>query len=125
MNNTPIAHAESASELIDARIQSLPDWRGNLLSSLRGLIRAADSAMIEEWKWSTPAWSSHGLVCTGETYKQVVSVKCGRSHFVSELGTPGSVRGLLSNGHPYRNPRPTMDIPPSSETDIRISAPRT
>ncbi|CAE6750774.1 DUF1801 domain-containing protein [Paraburkholderia haematera] len=74
MKNAPVVHAEPASELIDARIQSLADWRGDLLASLRSLIRAADATIVEEWKWSTPTWSSHGLICTGETYKQVVKL---------------------------------------------------
>ncbi|RKE36940.1 hypothetical protein B0G76_3160 [Paraburkholderia sp. BL23I1N1] len=73
--NSPIVSTdEPASELIDARIQSLADWRGDLLASLRSLIRAAHATIVEEWKWSTPAWYSDGLICTGETYKQVVKL---------------------------------------------------
>jgi hypothetical protein len=63
----------SASELIDARIADLGDWRGEMLSRLRALIREADPEVIEEWKWrGTPVWSHSGLICTGETYKSVV-----------------------------------------------------
>lgn len=59
----------SASELIDARIKDLPDWRGRLLSRLRALIRQADPDVVEEWKWGIPVWSHDGLICTGEVYK--------------------------------------------------------
>ena len=66
--------AESASELIDARIASLGDWRGKLLSQLRALIKQADPEAVEEWKWSNPVWSHDGLICTGETYKKAVKM---------------------------------------------------
>jgi hypothetical protein len=63
----------SPSELIDARIRDLDDWRGELLSRLRALIKQADPEVVEEWKWKgTPVWSHDGIVCTGETYKSVV-----------------------------------------------------
>ena len=64
--------AESASDLIDAKIEGLGDWRGVMLSRLRAVIRAADPDVVEEWKWSIPVWSLNGLICTGETYKKVV-----------------------------------------------------
>ena len=65
--------AESPSELIDARIEDLGDWRGEMLSRLRALIKEADPEVAEEWKWrGTPVWSHNGLICTGETYKKVV-----------------------------------------------------
>jgi len=63
---------ESPSKLIDARIASLGDWRGEMLSRLRALIKEADPEVTEEWKWSNPVWSHDGLICTGETYKKVV-----------------------------------------------------
>jgi len=67
--------AESASELIDARIEELDDWRGAMLSRLRALIKEADPEVVEEWKWrGTPCWSHNGLICTGETYKKVVKM---------------------------------------------------
>ena len=66
--------AASPSELIDRRIAELADWRGALLARLRGLIRAADPGVVEEWKWSTPVWSHGGLICTGESYKSVVKL---------------------------------------------------
>ena len=67
--------AESPSELIDARIEELGDWRGEMLARLRALIKAADPEVVEEWKWrGTPVWSHDGLICTGETYKNVVKM---------------------------------------------------
>jgi hypothetical protein len=66
---------ESASRLIDTRIQELGDWRGEMLSRLRALIKQADPEVVEEWKWmGTPVWSHDGLICTGETYKSVVKM---------------------------------------------------
>ena len=66
--------AESPSELIDARIEELGDWRGAMLSRLRALIQQADPEVVEEWKWSVPVWSHDGLICTGEAYKKVVKM---------------------------------------------------
>ena len=67
--------AESPSQLIDARIEDLGDWRGEMLSRLRALIKEADPEVAEEWKWrGTPVWSHNGLICTGETYKNVVKM---------------------------------------------------
>ena len=62
------------SQLIDARIKELGDWRGKMLSRLRTLIKEADPEVVEEWKWSVPVWSHDGLICTGETYKNVVKM---------------------------------------------------
>jgi hypothetical protein len=63
---------ENASQLIDARIKELADWRGPMLGRLRALIKEADPEVVEEWKWGIPVWSHDGLICTGEVYKQVV-----------------------------------------------------
>jgi hypothetical protein len=72
---TPAADVhKSAAQLIDQRIAELPDWRGEMLSRLRGLIIAADAQIVEEWKWNVPVWSCHGIICTGETYKQAVKL---------------------------------------------------
>ncbi|MCC7008189.1 MAG: DUF1801 domain-containing protein [Acidobacteria bacterium] len=65
---------EPPSRLIDARIEELGDWRGRVLGRIRALVRAADPAIVEEWKWDVPVWSHDGLICTGETYKQTVKV---------------------------------------------------
>jgi hypothetical protein len=63
------------SQLIDARIEDLGDWRGAMLSRVRGVIRAADPDVFEEWKWrGVPVWSCDGIICTGEAYKQVVKM---------------------------------------------------
>ena len=71
--------AESASALIDERIKELGDWRGKVLANVRGIIRAADPGIVEEWKWmGTPVWSHGGIVCTGETYKSVVKLTFAR-----------------------------------------------
>ncbi len=67
--------SQSPSQLIDARIKELGDWRGKMLSRLRALIKEADPEVVEEWKWrGVPVWSHDGLICTGETYKNVVKM---------------------------------------------------
>ena len=69
------SHTEkSPSQMIDERIEELGDWRGKVLSQLRKLIKQADADVVEEWKWSVPVWSHDGLICTGETYKNVVKM---------------------------------------------------
>jgi len=66
---------ESASTLIDNKIKELGDWRGKTLAQVRRIIREADPEIVEEWKWrGTPVWSHGGIVCTGETYKNVVKM---------------------------------------------------
>jgi hypothetical protein len=80
MTKSSAQQVESPSELIDARIRELGDWRGKTLSRLRGLIKEADPDVVEEWKWKKPSnpgvpvWSHQGLICTGETYKRVVKL---------------------------------------------------
>src|SRR3954470_8395490 len=67
--------AEGPSELIDARIAELSDWRGETLARIRALIKEADPEVAEEWKWrGIPVWSHDGIICTGETYKNVVKM---------------------------------------------------
>jgi hypothetical protein len=66
---------KSSSELIDARIEDLGDWRGEMLSRLRALLKEADPEAVEEWKWrGVPVWYHDGIICTGETYKSVVKM---------------------------------------------------
>jgi len=66
---------KSPSRLIDGRIKELGDWRGEILSRLRSLIKEADPDVVEEWKWrGVPVWSHAGIICTGETYKEVVKM---------------------------------------------------
>ena len=80
MTKDSAQQAESATQLIDAKIEELGDWRGETLSRLRGLIKQADPEVVEEWKWrkptnpGVPVWSHHGGICTGETYKSVVKL---------------------------------------------------
>ena len=74
MNKSPTQEGKSPSQLIDARIKELGDWRGKMLSRLRALVKEADPDVVEEWKWNVPVWSHDGLICTGETYKSAVKM---------------------------------------------------
>jgi hypothetical protein len=69
-----MASGAEASRLIDERIASLGDWRGETLARLRAMIRSADPDIVEEWKWNGPVWSRSGILCTGETYKKAVKL---------------------------------------------------
>ena len=75
---------KSASQLITARIKELGDWRSEKLTLVRKLIHEADPAIIEEWKWETPVWSRDGIICTGETYKQVVKLTFAKGAFLKD-----------------------------------------
>jgi hypothetical protein len=74
MKKTVSKKGDSPSHLIDARIEELDDWRGEMLSRLRALIKAADPDVVEEWKWAVPVWSHDGIICTGESYKKAVKL---------------------------------------------------
>ena len=75
MDHEVSQHDESPSQLIDARIEELGDWRGELLGRLRALVKDADPEVVEEWKWrGVPVWEHDGILCTGETYKNVVKM---------------------------------------------------
>ena len=75
MKKNTANEGKSASRLIDARIKELGDWRGKMLGRLRALVKEADPEVVEEWKWrGVPVWSHDGLICTGETYKNVVKM---------------------------------------------------
>ena len=80
MAKSTATESESASQLIDAKITELDDWRGKTLARLRALIKQADPEIVEEWKWvkptnpGVPVWSHDGIICTGETYKAVVKL---------------------------------------------------
>ena len=75
MAKSGAAKSESPSRLIDGRIKELGDWRGELLARLRALIKEADPEVVEEWKWrGVPVWYHDGIICTGETYKDVVKM---------------------------------------------------
>jgi hypothetical protein len=75
MENSGLPQSRSPSQLIDAKIEELGDWRGRMLSRLRILVKEADPEIVEEWKWrGVPVWSHDGLICTGETYKNIVKM---------------------------------------------------
>jgi hypothetical protein len=75
MKKAKVSQKQSASELISKRIAELGDWRGEALGRMRKLIKEADPGVVEEWKWmGTPVWSHDGIICTGESYKNVVKL---------------------------------------------------
>jgi hypothetical protein len=75
MKTSAPGKGQSPSQLIDARIKELGDWRGKMLSRLRALVKEADPQVVEEWKWrGVPVWEHDGIICTGETYKSVVKM---------------------------------------------------
>jgi hypothetical protein len=75
---------QSASKLIDARIDELGDWRGEMLARLRALIKQADPQVVEEWKWGIPVWSHNGIISTGETYKKAVKMTFAKGAFLDD-----------------------------------------
>jgi hypothetical protein len=76
---------KSPSRLIDARIKELGDWRGQMLGRLRAVIKQADPDVVEEWKWrGVPVWSHDGIICTGETYKNVVKMTFAKGAAVKD-----------------------------------------
>src|SRR5438105_7581545 len=101
----------SPSELIDARIRELGDWRGETLSRLRTLIKQADPEVVEEWKWrGTPIWSHDGIICTGESYKNVVKLTFFKG---ASLKDPAR----LFNSSLEGNARRAIDIHEGEEVD--------
>ena len=93
-------NGQSPSRLIDERIESLGDWRGALLSRLRGLIRQADPEVVEEWKWrGVPVWSHGGIICTGETYKSLVKMTFARG---AALADPAGLFNASLDGNVRR-----------------------
>ena len=102
--NTPQNNASrkppSPSQLIDARIKELDDWRGETLSRLRTLIKQADPKVVEEWKWrGVPVWYHDGMICTGETYKNVVKMTFARG---AALKDPASLFNSSLDGNVRR-----------------------
>jgi len=87
------------SALIDERIRELGDWRGETLSRLRSLVKEADPQVVEEWKWSVPVWSHDGLICTGETYKNVVKMTFAKG---AALQDPSSLFNSSLEGNTRR-----------------------
>ena len=85
MKKTEIEENATPSQLIDARIKELDDWRGGLLLRIRALVRQVDAAVTEEWKWrGVPVWSHYGMICTGETYKSIVKVTFAKGAFLND-----------------------------------------
>jgi hypothetical protein len=76
--------AETASQLIDARLKELGDWRGETLARVRALIKQALPDVVEEWKWGVPVWSHGGIICTGETYKSAVKLTFAKGASVKD-----------------------------------------
>ena len=102
---------EAASALIDERIKELGDWRGMTLARVRELVHAADPEIVEEWKWlGTPVWSHAGIVCTGETYKNVVKMTFAKG---AALQDPSGLFNSSLDG----NVRRAIDIHESDNVD--------
>jgi len=108
--------AESPSQLIDAKIEELGDWRGETLSKVRGIIKEADPDVVEEWKWvkptnpGTPVWSHDGMICTGETYKNVVKMTFAKG---AALEDPSGLFNASLGG----NTRRAIDIHEGEQID--------
>jgi hypothetical protein len=127
MKKSSAQKVESPSQLIDARIEELGDWRGKTLSRLRALIKQADPEVVEEWKWrkpshpGVPVWSHRGPICTGETYKSVVkltffkgaSLKDPSALFNSSLeGNTGAQSTSMRTTRSMRRlSRPSFELP--------------
>jgi hypothetical protein len=109
-------NAETPSQLMDARIEELGDWRGETLSALRALIKQADPEVVEEWKWrkpsnpGVPVWSHQGVICTGETYKSVVKLTFFKG---ASLEDPAGLFNASLEG----NTRRAIDVHKDDEID--------
>ena len=92
--------SRSPSQLIDARIKELGDWRGEMLGRLRSLVQEADPEVVEEWKWGgVPVWSHAGIICTGETYKNVVKMTFAKG---ASLADPSGLFNSSLDGNTRR-----------------------
>jgi hypothetical protein len=102
---------DSATDLIDARIRELSDWRGDTLARVREVIHRADPDVVEEWKWrGVPVWSHDGMICTGETYKDYVKLTFAKG---AKLPDPSG----LFNSSLTGNTRRAIDIRENDEID--------
>jgi len=111
MKKSDATQGPSASELISKRISDLGDWRGETLSKIRKLIKAADPGVVEEWKWmGTPIWSHDGIICTGESYKKVVKLTFMKG---ASLKDPARLFNSSLDG----NARRAIDIHEGEEVD--------
>ena len=105
--------SRSPSQLIDAGIKELGDWRGEMLSRLRALVKEADPEIVEEWKWrGVPVWSHDGMICTGETYKNVVKMTFAKG---AALKDPSGLFNSSLDG----NTRRAIDFHEGDEIDER------
>ncbi|HZO37008.1 MAG TPA: DUF1801 domain-containing protein [Solirubrobacteraceae bacterium] len=103
--------SESPSQLIDARIEELGDWRGTMLGRLRALVKEADPDVVEEWKWrGVPVWEHDGIICTGETYKSVVKLTFAKG---ASLDDPTGLFNSSLDG----NVRRAIDVREGEEID--------
>ena len=104
--------AESASASINERIQELGDWRGKMLAKVREIVHKADPEIVEEWKWrGTPVWSHGGIVCTGETYKNVVKMTFAKGALLED---PSGLFNSSLDG----NLRRAIDIREGDKVDV-------
>jgi hypothetical protein len=111
MNASRASQGQSASELISERISELAGWRGKTLSRMRKLIKQADPDVVEEWKWmGTPVWSHDGIICTGESYQNVVKLTFAKG---ASLKDPAG----LFNSSLEGNTRRAIDIHEREEVD--------
>jgi hypothetical protein len=110
MSSREQATGEPASRLIDQRISDLGGWRGETLARMRALILEADPGITEEWKWRTPVWSHHGIVCTGEAYTKVVKLTFARGAAVPDPSR-------LFNSSLQGNTRRAIDIHEGEKVD--------
>jgi len=102
--------ATTAAARIDARIAELGDWRGRALARVRALMKDADPAIVEEWKWDVPVWSCDGIVCTGETYKSVVKLTFAKG---ASLADPSRLFNASLEG----NTRRAIDVREGDKLD--------
>ena len=100
MKKSGSQESKSPSQLIDARIKELGDWRGEMLSRLRTLVKEADPEIVEEWKWrGVPVWYHDGMICTGETYKNVVKMTFAKG---ASLNDPSGLFNASLEGNTRR-----------------------
>jgi hypothetical protein len=111
MKESDASQSQSASEIISQRVAELGDWRGQTLSRMRELIKEADPDVVEEWKWrGTPVWSHDGIICTGESYRNVVKLTFAKG---ASLTDPAGLFNASLEG----NARRAIDIHEGEEVD--------